>query len=104
MQVTVKGHSYSKITLKIGTSSHGSWINNYQCNESLSPLTLKIRIPLRRGALDTTLCDKVGQWLATGRWFSVGTPVSSTNYTDRHDITDILLKVSLNTIIIKMLK
>jgi hypothetical protein len=27
------------------------------------------------------------------------TPVSSTNKTDRHDITEILLKVALNTII-----
>jgi hypothetical protein len=31
--------------------------------------------------------------------FSPGTPVSSTNKTDRHDITEILLKVALNTII-----
>ena len=34
---------------------------------------------------------------ATGRWFSPGTPVSSTNKTDRHDIAEILLKVALNT-------
>ena len=27
-----------------------------------------------------------------------GTPVSSTNKTDRHDITEVLLKVALNTI------
>jgi hypothetical protein len=47
---------------------------------------------------DTTLCDKVCQWLATGRWFSPGTPVSSTNKIDLHDITEILLKVRLNTI------
>ena len=33
----------------------------------------------------------------TGRWFSQGTPVFSTNKTDRHDITEILLKVALNT-------
>ena len=26
-----------------------------------------------------------------------GTPISSTNKTDRHDITEILLKVALNT-------
>ena len=32
------------------------------------------------------------------RWFSSGTPVSSTNNTDRHDITEILLKVALNII------
>jgi hypothetical protein len=48
--------------------------------------------------LDATLCDKVCQWLEAGRWFSPGTPVSSTNKIDRHDITEILLKVALNTI------
>jgi hypothetical protein len=36
-----------------------------------------------RGVLDTTLCDKVCQWLAMGPWFSQGTPVSSTNKTSR---------------------
>jgi hypothetical protein len=51
-----------------------------------------------RSVLDTTLCDKVCQWLATDLWFSPGTPVSSTNKTDRHDITEILLKVALTTI------
>jgi len=43
------------------------------------------------GVLDTTLCDKVCQWI------SPGTPVSS-NKTNHHDITAILLKVALNTI------
>jgi hypothetical protein len=38
------------------------------------------------------------QSVATGQWFSPGTPVSSTNKTDCHDITEILLKVALNTI------
>ena len=51
-----------------------------------------------RVVLDTKLCDKVCQLLATGRWFSPGTSDSSTNKTDRHDITEILLKVALNTI------
>jgi hypothetical protein len=51
-----------------------------------------------QGILDTTLCDKVCQWLEKGRWFPLGTPVSSNNKTDRHDITEILLKVALNTI------
>ena len=51
-----------------------------------------------RGLLDTTLCDKFCQRLVTGRWFSSGTPISSTNKTDHHDITEILLKVALNTI------
>ena len=43
-----------------------------------------------------SLCNKVCQWLATSRWFSLGTPVSSTNKTDRHDITEILWRVALN--------
>jgi hypothetical protein len=30
--------------------------------------------------------------------FSMGTPVSSTNKTDRHQIIEILLKVALNTL------
>jgi len=33
-----------------------------------------------------------------GRWFSLGTPVSSANKIDRHDIAEILVKVALNTI------
>jgi hypothetical protein len=35
--------------------------------------------------------------LAHGLWFSLGTPASSTTKTGRHDITEILLKVALNT-------
>jgi hypothetical protein len=61
--------------------SYGSWIYNYLCNQCLSPLTLWVRIPLRRGVLYTTLCDKVCQWLTAGWWFSPGTPVSSINNT-----------------------
>jgi hypothetical protein len=36
--------------------------------------------------------------LEAGQWFSPGAPVSSTNKIDSHDITEILLKVALNTI------
>jgi hypothetical protein len=39
--------------------------------------------------------DKVYQLLAQGRWFSPGTPASSTTKTGRHDIAEILLKVAL---------
>jgi hypothetical protein len=35
--------------------------------------------------------------LAHGRWFSPGTPASSTTKTGRNDIAEILLKVPLNT-------
>jgi len=48
--------------------------------------------------LDTTLCDQDCQRLATGLLFSPDNPVSYTNKTDRHDRTEILLKVELNTI------
>jgi len=33
-----------------------------------------------------------------GQRFSPGLPISSTNKTDRHDISEILLKAGLNTI------
>jgi hypothetical protein len=39
--------------------------------------------------------DKVYQLLAHDRWFSPGTPASSTTKTGRHDIAEILLKVAL---------
>ena len=42
--------------------------------------------------------EKVYQLLSHGWWFSPGTPASSTTKTGRHDIAEILLKVSLNTI------
>jgi hypothetical protein len=53
---------------------------------------LSVQISIR--AKCTTLCDKVCQW------FSPGSPVSSINKTDSHDILviEILLKVALNTI------
>jgi hypothetical protein len=69
---------------------YGSWIYNYIWNQCLSPLGW--------GVLDTTLCDKDCQWHATGHSFYPGTPVSSTNKTDRRAIAEILLKVALNII------
>ena len=68
--------------------SYGSWIYNYLRNQCLSPLKLWIHG-------DTTLYDKVCQWLVTGRWFSLA---SSTNKTELHDITEIMLKVALSNI------
>ena len=82
-----------------GPSWCGSCIYSCLCNQTLaSLLTLCVRIPLKRGVLDTTLCDEVCQWLATGWRFSPGTPVSSTNKAYLHDITEILLRVALNII------
>ena len=56
--------------------SYCSWTLNCLCNQCLLPLMLWVRISIR--ARCTTLCDKVCQWLGTGRWFSPGAPVSST--------------------------
>ena len=51
------------------------------------------------GLLDTTLCDNVYLWLMAGQLLSSGIPISCTNKTDGYDITEILLKVALNTTI-----
>ena len=50
---------------------------------------LWVRIPHKVRC--TTLCDKIGGFFS-------GPAVSSTNKTDRHDLTEILLKVALNPI------
>ena len=63
--------------------SYGSWI-----------LICKLQKGCTRLA---TTSDKVYQLIAHGRWFSPGTPASSTTNTGRHDIAEILLKVALNT-------
>ena len=52
----------------------------------------------KEGTRLATASDKVDQLLAHGRWFSLGTPASSTTKTGRHDIAEILLKVALSTI------
>ena len=44
-----------------------------------------------------TTSDKVYQLLAQDRWFSPGTPASSTTKPGRHDIAEILIEEALNT-------
>ena len=82
--------------------SYGCWIYIYLCNQCLSSLKLWVWIPLMAMCIRTTLCDKVCQWLAAGPWFSQGSPVSSTNKTDHHNMTEILLKVALNCITLSL--
>jgi hypothetical protein len=88
---------WSLIALKIENHNVINCQTTY-ANQYLSPLMLWVRTPLKRGVSDATLCDKVCQWLEAGRWFSLGTLVSSNHKIARHDITEILLKVALNTI------
>jgi hypothetical protein len=75
--------------------SYVSWIYNDLCDRCISPLTLWVWFPLRRGVLDTTVCDKVYQWLVQvvgfRRVFRFSPPMQLTG-------TEILLKVVLNTI------
>ena len=93
-------HMSIEITV-LSLYSHKIWrvidiglVSFWMFNSCLSPLMLWVRILIR--ARCKTLCDKVCQWLATGRWFCMGTLVSSTNNkTDRHNITEILFKVAL---------
>jgi hypothetical protein len=55
-------------------------------------------VPITTDVASVQQCDKVCQSLASGRWFSPGTPVSSTNKTNHHNIAEKLLEVALNTI------
>ena len=69
------------------TWSHGSWVYNYLCNQCLLSLKLWIWIPF------IARCNRYNIM-----WFYPGKPVYSTNKTDHHDITDILLKGAYNNI------
>ena len=62
----------------IDTDCIVSCISNYHTitTDVVSRISIRARC--------TTLCDKVCQWLATGRWFSPGTLFSSTKKT--HDV------------------
>ena len=87
---TTAGHSFY-----IGPIS--SFYNQVNDTGSWEPL-VKVSSFLDIKISDHKLCDKVCQWPIAGQWFSLGTPVSSTNKTDHHDITVLLLKVALNSI------
>ena len=94
-------HSNSNTLLQGSLWSYGSWIYNYPCNQCLSPYTNVVGLNPAHGevyVMQHYAIYIVCQWLAAGGWLSPGTRISSTNKTDRHDITKILLKVALNTI------
>jgi hypothetical protein len=85
---------------KCAPPSLKSWIR--LCNRSTmidSLITIQLHNKLN-SHVNTyyTLCEIICQWFAKGRWFSPGTPLSSTNKSDSHDIAEILLKAALKTI------
>ena len=92
--------SFYLFSLSIWSWSYDSWIDNYMylCNQCLLPLTLWVWTPFISRCTRYNIMWKSLQWLATGWWFSPSIQVSSTNKTDCHNITEILLKVALNTI------
>jgi hypothetical protein len=53
---------------------------------------------------ETAASYKICHLLARGRWFSPGTPASSTTKNGRHNIAEILLKVASNTIKLNPIK
>ena len=76
--VGLPNNSYKPIT-------NMAWVRTWLCK-------------LQKGCSQLTIAsDKASQLLAHGRWFSPGTPVSSTTKTGCHDIAEILLRVALNT-------
>jgi hypothetical protein len=70
-------------------------------NNSYKPITntawVQVRLcKLQQGCTPLAAAsDKVYQLLAHGRWFTPGTPASSTTETGRYDIAEKLLKVAL---------
>jgi hypothetical protein len=64
----------------------------------LTPLVnCGITLVFKFQAVWTTSYHTQFRLLAQGRWFSPGTPASSTTKTGRHDIAEILLKVAVET-------
>ena len=89
---------YSVTYCKAKGLSWSWWYLNLQLPMQSVPI---VSCDLESHSGDKTIFDKVCQSLTAGRWFSPaspGTPVSSTNKTDRHNTTEILMKVVLNTI------
>ena len=78
---------YKKMYILILIGKGPGWLNELgSCITSLSPI--------RHRFAHSFVNYKKG---AHGRWFSPGTPASSTTKTGHHDIAEILLKVTLNT-------
>ena len=77
----------------------GSWIY-LTTHTSLSPMRRGLApgfVNSKKGCtLLAAASDKVYQSVVHGRWFSPGTPASSTTKTGRHYIAEILLKVAFN--------
>ena len=94
-------HAYSYFQLPQQYENFDDYCENFLLSP-YKPITNTTWVPTRLCKLQKRCArltsDKVCQLLAHGRWFSPGTPASSTTKTGRHDIAEILLKVVLSTI------
>jgi len=79
-----KGFIYRLNLFEWGVSwswSYGGWIYSYLYNQCLSPLKFLCSSSDHGEVYSIQQCDKVCQWLATGRWFSlVSPPIKLTPY------------------------
>jgi hypothetical protein len=75
--------------------SHGSWIYNYLYNQCLSPLKLWVRTPLMARCTRYNIMWSILSVICDRSVIFLGTLVSYTNKTDRHDVAEMLLKVAL---------
>ena len=82
-QIWHRGITYCQVAIVV-VITYGSWIYDYLCTQSISPLTLWVQILLRRG-VRTRYNENI-----------------NTNETDCQYKTEILLKVALNTIILTL--
>jgi hypothetical protein len=76
--------------------SHSDWIYSYLCNQSLLPVPVRIPFKAMRCRYHI-MWSNLSVTCNRSVVFPV-TPISSINKIDRQDISDILLKASLNTI------
>jgi hypothetical protein len=87
-------YAYKNFNLQKWCPKTFHWINSIIRNNKCiftklnAVFILKTAVWTKRSGSWITYNDKVCQWLTTDRWFSPGTPVSSTNKTECHDITE----------------
>ena len=84
---------------KLSITSAANLVQFCSCSHCYVILLYTNRSPLCRPLVNSAskYRSQSNHLLAHGRWFSPGTPASSTTKTGRHDIAEILLKVALNT-------
>ena len=90
--IVITSYSWTKTLTMHYLFSMAQWVRSLDltAHTSLSPIQRGFAPGFVKGALDLqpAASDKVYQLLVHGRWFSLGTVVSSTTKTGRQDITE----------------